>query len=74
MENDPRARVQTLARLRCGRIGVSTRWDGGGRTSRDNYLIPAFGLDLVQPQIVDGRRLGARRDEPAGRIRMYMAG
>src|SRR5262245_3593213 len=49
MGNDLRARVQTLARLRRGRIGVSDRWDSSGGTARDNYLTGApysrqFGL------------------------------
>jgi hypothetical protein len=39
--NDLRARVQTLARLRRGRIGVSDRWDSSGGTARDNYLTGA---------------------------------
>ena len=38
MENDLHARVQTLARLRRGRIGVSDRWDSSGGTDRYNYL------------------------------------
>ena len=38
MGNDLHARVQTLARLRRGRIGVSDRWDSSGGTARDNYL------------------------------------
>src|SRR5262249_60921252 len=38
MENDLHARVQTLARLRRGRIGVSDRWDSSGGTDRHNYL------------------------------------
>src|SRR5262245_20075550 len=38
MGNDLRARVQTLARPRRGRIGVSDRWDSSGGTARDNYL------------------------------------
>ena len=41
MGNDLRARVQTLARLRHGRIGVSDRWDSSGGTARDNYLTGA---------------------------------
>ena len=49
MGNDLRARVQTLARLRRGPIGVSDRWDSSGGTARDNYLTGApysrqFGL------------------------------
>ena len=39
MENDLHARVQTLARLRRGRIGVSDRWHSSGGTARDDYLI-----------------------------------
>ena len=39
MENDLHARVQTLARLRRGRIGVSDRWDDSGGIARDDYLI-----------------------------------
>jgi hypothetical protein len=38
MENDLHARVQTLARLRRGRIGVSDRWNSSGGTDRYNYL------------------------------------
>ena len=38
MENDLHARVQTLARLRRCRIGVSDRWDSSGGTDRHNYL------------------------------------
>jgi hypothetical protein len=49
MGNDLHARVQTLARLRRGRIGVSNRRDSSGGTARDNYLTGApysrqFGL------------------------------
>jgi len=40
MENDLHARAQTLARLRCGRIGVSDSWDSGGGSARDNSLTP----------------------------------
>src|SRR6266478_2579801 len=41
MENDHHARAaQTLARLRCGRIGVSDCWDSGGGSARDNSLTP----------------------------------
>jgi hypothetical protein len=39
MGNDLRARVQTLARLRRGRIGVSDRWHSSSGTARDDYLI-----------------------------------
>src|SRR5262249_7102531 len=39
MGDDLRARVQTLARLRRGRIGVSYRWDSSNGTARDDYLI-----------------------------------
>ena len=38
MENDLHARVQTLARLRRGGIGVSDRWDSSGGTDRYNHL------------------------------------
>ena len=38
MENDLHARVQTLARLRRGRIGVSDRGDSSGGTDCYNYL------------------------------------
>jgi hypothetical protein len=38
MGHDLHARVQTLARVRRGRIGISDCWDGSGGTARDNYL------------------------------------
>jgi hypothetical protein len=38
MENDLHARVQTLALLRRGGIGVSDRWDSSGGTDRYNHL------------------------------------
>jgi hypothetical protein len=37
--NDLHAHVQTLARPRPGRIGVSDRWHSSGGTARDDYLI-----------------------------------
>jgi len=46
MENDLHAR-QTLARLRCGRIGVADCWDSGGGSARDNSLTP---LQSNQPE------------------------
>src|SRR5262249_61526564 len=39
MGNDLHASVQTLARPRRGRIGVSDRWDSSGGAARGNYLI-----------------------------------
>jgi hypothetical protein len=39
MGNDLHARVQTLARPRRRRIGVSDRWDSSGGAARDDYLI-----------------------------------
>jgi Transposase domain (DUF772) len=67
MGNDLHARVQTLARLRRGRIGVSDRWDSSGGTARDNYLTcypaPAALLDSHQFRFI----LRARRERPCGR-------
>ncbi len=67
MGNDLHARVQTLARLRRGRIGVSDRWDSSGGTARDNYLTcypaPAALLDSHQFRFI----LRARRKRPCHR-------
>jgi hypothetical protein len=38
MEHDLHASAQTLARLRCGRVGVSDRRDSSGGITRNNYL------------------------------------
>src|SRR5262249_16953807 len=69
MGNDLRARVQTLARLRRGRIGVSDRWDSSGGTARDNYLTGApysrqFGLCARRERPRDDRA-AEQRDEVA---------
>jgi hypothetical protein len=43
--DDLHGRVQTLARLRRGRIGLSDRWDSSGRS---DVLIPVNSLDFAQ--------------------------
>jgi hypothetical protein len=70
MENDLRARVQTLARLRRGRIGVSDLWDSSGGTDRDNYLssYPAPAALLIPAN-------SASRHRPLGEgLREYASG
>jgi hypothetical protein len=63
MENDLHARVQILAGLRCGRIGVSDRWDGSGGITHGNYLTPSPSLWRLRPAVkwmLNRRRLMRR--------------
>jgi hypothetical protein len=64
MENDLHARVQILAGLRCGRIGVSDRWDGSGGITHGNYLTPSLWRLRAADKLVSNRRRIMRASTP----------